>query len=147
VQPEAQQQDGGIAHQVRGEFRAVERRQPLPIERQQRLDAVNVGASQARGADRLEVMQRPQDAAGAEVERVERLRLAIVGVAGVSRPVRADREAGLGVVDDALDRGARPSLVPGDGQERLVSGRIVQHAVGVSPLGRNIRANDQTRLR
>ena len=43
---------------------------------------------------------------------------------------------GFGVANDMLDRGARLSLVPSDGQERFVSGRVVQHAGGIPSLDR-----------
>jgi hypothetical protein len=131
-----EQQDAGVAHQVGALLLLRLLAEPGAVERQQRPDPRRIRTPQAHGAQALEVMQCPDHAAGAEVQRVDgRQRIGVVvfvvGIARVDGPLPLRRKRCLRVAHDPLDRGQRTRFVPGGRAQRLVSCGVVEHGAGV----------------
>src|SRR5262245_58655528 len=121
-----------LAHQVRSGLGRVG--WAGTVQGEQRLQVLHVGARESDGARLLEVMERPDDAGHAAVERVTGGRAPLV-VLRVSRPVRARAEGPLGIARDPFDRTSRPRFVPRGAGKRLVPRGVVKHARDSRPHG------------
>src|SRR4029077_7325028 len=103
--------------------------EPFAVAGQQAVELTGVTARQSRCADVLEVMQRPDNAAGAMVKRrlAARSRIPVLPIERMDRPIIVLGEARLGVADDRFDGGLCVGLVPADGAQRLVSDGFEEH--------------------
>jgi hypothetical protein len=83
-----------------------------------------------------EVVERPQHAGGAEVDAVQRIGRLPVVVERVQRPPLAVAQRPVRVAGDRPDRRLRGGRAPCGVPQRLVGGRVEQHAGDASGAGR-----------
>ena len=118
------EQDPGLAHQQRGGgslHEILEVRLGQVVLDQPDGDGRPV-AAEVDEAGALELVQRPDHARGAQVERRHGRQRPVVQVAGMGGPELRLVERALGLGDDRDDRSPHAVLVPGTLGQRLVAG-------------------------